>query len=86
VAVYYAWCLAEVVPSAALSGLYRFDSRRFLGWFSVALSGTEITIVAGSGSLQFITLLPGIAFVLIIAFLAIAVALDAGLIGCPFRL
>jgi hypothetical protein len=39
-----------------------------------------------SGALQVITLLPGIAFALIVAFLAIAVALDAGLVGSPFRL
>jgi hypothetical protein len=38
-----------------------------------------------AGSLQFITLLPGIAFVLVVAFLAIAVALNAGLVGYPFR-
>jgi hypothetical protein len=31
-------------------------------------------------------LLPGIVFALIIAFLTIAVALDIGLIGSPFRL
>jgi hypothetical protein len=39
-----------------------------------------------SGSLQFIMLLPGVIFILIIAFLATAVALDARLVGCPFRL
>jgi hypothetical protein len=38
-----------------------------------------------AGSLQVITLLPGFAFVLIVAFLAIAVALNVGLVGCPFR-
>jgi hypothetical protein len=32
------------------------------------------------------TLLPGIVFVLVVAFLATAVALDAGLVGSPFRL
>jgi hypothetical protein len=32
------------------------------------------------------TLLPGITFVLIVAFLATAVVLDAGLVGSPFRL
>lgn len=31
------------------------------------------------------TLLPGVAFVLVVAFFATAVALNAGLIGCPFR-
>ena len=31
------------------------------------------------------TLLPGVAFVLIVAFLAIAVALNVRLVGCPFR-
>ena len=38
-----------------------------------------------SRSLQVITLLPGVAFVLIVAFLAIAVALNARLVGRPFR-
>jgi hypothetical protein len=38
-----------------------------------------------SGSLQVITLLPGVAFVLIIAFLTTTVALNVRLIGCPFR-
>ena len=38
-----------------------------------------------AGSLQVMTLLPGIAFVLVVAFLATAVALNAGLVGCPFR-
>jgi hypothetical protein len=33
-----------------------------------------------------VTLLPGITFAFIVAFLAIAVALDAGLVGRPFRL
>ena len=32
------------------------------------------------------TLLPGFTFVLIVAFLAIAVALNVGLVGCPFCL
>jgi hypothetical protein len=32
------------------------------------------------------TLLPGIAFALIVAFLTTAVALDAGLVSSPFRL
>jgi hypothetical protein len=32
------------------------------------------------------TLLPGIAFVLVVAFLTIAVALDARLVSSPFRL
>jgi hypothetical protein len=32
------------------------------------------------------TLLPGVTFALIVAFLATAVALDAGLVGSPFRL
>jgi hypothetical protein len=32
------------------------------------------------------TLLPGIAFAFVVAFLATAVALDAGLVGRPFRL
>jgi hypothetical protein len=36
--------------------------------------------------LQVITLLPGIAFAFIVAFLATAVALDVGLVGSPFRL
>ena len=31
------------------------------------------------------TLLPGVTFVLIIAFLATTVALNVGLVGCPFR-
>jgi hypothetical protein len=31
------------------------------------------------------TLLPGFTFVLIVAFLAITVVLNVGLIGCPFR-
>jgi hypothetical protein len=39
-----------------------------------------------SGALQVITLLPGVAFALIVAFLAIAVALDARLVSSPFRL
>jgi hypothetical protein len=39
-----------------------------------------------SGALQVITLLPGIAFALIVAFLTTAVALDARLVGSPFRL
>jgi hypothetical protein len=39
-----------------------------------------------AGSLQFIILLPSVIFVLIIAFLTIAIALDARLIGYPFRL
>jgi hypothetical protein len=32
------------------------------------------------------TLLPGVTFALIVAFLTTAVALDAGLVGSPFRL
>jgi hypothetical protein len=36
--------------------------------------------------LQVITLLPGIVFAFVVAFLATAVALDVGLIGSPFRL
>jgi hypothetical protein len=39
-----------------------------------------------SGALQVITLLPGVTFALVVAFLAIAVALDARLVGSPFRL
>ena len=31
------------------------------------------------------TLLPGVAFILVVAFLATAVALNVGLVGCPFR-
>jgi hypothetical protein len=84
VAVHYAWCLAEFVSSAALSGLHGFDSVRFSFRDSV-LAGTEILFVAESGSLQVMTLLPGCAFVLVVAFLATAVALNAGLVGCPFR-
>jgi hypothetical protein len=45
-----------------------------------------ILVIVLSGSLQFITLLPGVTFVLIVAFLTIAVVLDARLIGYPFRL
>lgn len=58
-----------------------------LGLF-VAFGRAElaVVIVALSGSLQFMTLLPGVAFVFVVAFLATAVALDAGLVGCPFRL
>jgi hypothetical protein len=36
--------------------------------------------------LQVITLLPGVTFALIVAFLTIAVVLDARLVGSPFRL
>ena len=83
-AVHYAWCLAEFVSSTALSGLHGFDSVRFLFRDSV-LAGTELLFVAGSGSLQVMTLLLGRAFVLVVAFLATAVALNVGLVSCPFR-
>jgi hypothetical protein len=84
VAVHYAWCLAEFVSSAALSGLHGFDSRGFWFCVSIALGGSEIAVVALSRFLQVMMLLPGIAFVLVVAFLATAVALNVRLVGCPF--
>jgi hypothetical protein len=39
-----------------------------------------------SRALQVIILLPGIIFILIVAFLAIAIALDVRLVSSPFRL
>ena len=80
---------AEVIRSSSLSRLQSVGERVVLDhlWFlsvvSVALGGAES--VALSGALQVMTLLPGVAFVLVMAFLATTVALNVGLVGCPFR-
>ena len=80
---------AEVIRSSSLSCFQSVGERVVLDhlWFlsivSVALGGAES--VALSGALQVMTLLPGVTFVLIVAFLTTAVALNVGLIGYPFR-
>jgi hypothetical protein len=77
----------QVVRSSALSGLYRLDLL-FVGGLivPVALCGAElaVAVVVLSGSLQVITLLPGIAFILIVAFLAASIALNIRLVRSPF--
>ena len=92
VAVLFRVCdSSRFVYAAALSRTHRLDSGLVrdlsilvtLG-VSPALGSAE-SILAVSGVLQFMTLLPGVAFVLVVAFLATAVALNVGLVGCPFR-
>jgi hypothetical protein len=45
-----------------------------------------VAVVILSGSLYIMMLLPGITFILIVAFLTIAVVLNVRLVGSPFRL
>jgi hypothetical protein len=77
-----------LISSTPLRSFDRLDTSCVDNLFIGALSGSERVILrlALSRSLQFMTLLPGIAFALVVAFLATAVALDVGLVGRPFRL
>jgi hypothetical protein len=77
-----------LISSTSLRGLDRLDTSCVDNLFIGALGGSERVIlrVLLSGPLQVMTLLPGIALVLVMAFHATAVALDFGLVGRPFRL
>jgi hypothetical protein len=74
-----------LVAAASLRGFQGL--RLFNNFIASALRRSKRLILVSmlAGSLQFMTLLPGVAFVLVVAFLATAVALNAGLVGCPFR-
>jgi hypothetical protein len=70
----------------SLRGLYRLDTSRIDNPSVKPLSSSERVLLqlTLSRSLQFMTLLPGIAFAFIVAFLVTAVALNIGLIGSLF--
>ena len=95
-AIHDIWCLvvvhssSYVVCAASLRCAYRLSSDLvrdpgILNTLGGLALGSAESILAVSRILQFMTLLPGVAFVLVMAFLATAVALNAGLVGCPFR-
>jgi hypothetical protein len=90
---YRIWILVDnrfyfLIASASLRCFQGFDTWCLHNLFLRALRSSERVVIrlSLSRALQVITLLPGIAFALIVAFLAIAVALDARLVGSPFRL
>ena len=72
-----------VVCSAALRGFY--GHRLLSNFIASVLRCSKRLILVLSRSLQFMTQHSGLAFVLVVAFLATAVALNVGLVGCPFR-
>jgi hypothetical protein len=88
------WILANdrfhfLIASASLRCFQGFDTWCRYNLFIRALRSSERVILLRlslSGTLQVITLLPGIVFAFVVAFLATAVALDARLVGSPFRL
>ena len=75
---------SHVICSSALGGLHRLDFGFLREWDLFVLSRAK-PLFAVSRILQFMTLLPGVAFVFVVAFLATTVALYAGLVGSPFR-
>jgi hypothetical protein len=75
-----------VIASASLRGFHRLDTSYVDSLFLRALYSSERVFLrlALSRSVQFITLLPGVTFAFVMAFLATAVVLNVGLIGRPF--